>query len=215
MIDCPAGAHGKLSAIVLPDRLLAFGRSMRRSRSSQQAEEASLSIIPRKASVLVTACLYRNSKLHSTCAAMLLPACLHLQHLACKVVTASVSSRPGCLACVFGVAGCHLMWYFVIFPYTRRIPCRVISACRLCHQNLLYGIRRPLVKGLHTARFDLLSFGLLQWIVLSLGTIAAGFAATARSSADHDHLSILRLQQFCQSFVLICHRHHVGHCRTV
>lgn len=48
------------------------------------------------------------------------------------------------------------------------------SACRLCHQNLLYRLRRPLVKGLHKATSGLLSFGLLQWIVLSLGIIAAG-----------------------------------------
>lgn len=47
------------------------------------------------------------------------------------------------------------------------------SACRLCHQNLLYRIRRPLVKGLHTARSGLLFFGLLQKIVLLLEAIAA------------------------------------------
>lgn len=39
---------------------------MRSSRSSQHAEEASLSIMPRKASVHVTACLYRNSNLQHT-----------------------------------------------------------------------------------------------------------------------------------------------------
>lgn len=50
----------------IPDKDLVLGRSTLSWRSSQQVEEGSLFIMPKKASVLSTACLYTNSKLPST-----------------------------------------------------------------------------------------------------------------------------------------------------